>query len=66
MSERDRLQLRLDPTILAEWIEKARLDGIPVSHWVTQRVNRPDCVLSLDDRMDRLIEILERKSIDTE
>lgn len=63
MSEKRRLQLSLEPDVLTAWNEKARQEGVSVSQWVTLRANRPDCPLSLDHRMDRLIEVLETLSL---
>lgn len=63
MSEKRRLQLSLDPDVLDGWNEQAAREGVSVSQWVTIRANRPDCPLSLDYRMDKLIEVLELMSI---
>lgn len=63
MSEKRRLQLSLEPDVLEAWNEQASREGVSVSQWVTIRANRPDCPLSLDHRMDRLIEVLEVMSI---
>lgn len=61
MSEKRRLQLSLEPDVLEHWTREAARMGVPISTWVTIRANRPEP--ALEQRMDRLIEVLDTLSL---